>query len=359
LNPHSLGHGSVVSAVTLLGFEELVSELGGDVGALLAEVGLDRADLRKPDQFVPLSRTHELLDLAAERLRRKDLGLLWGARSDPSRLGPLYVALMNATSGRQAVEFLTRFLRLSFPTASVFLRKIPGRHDELLGIHNVYRHGQPMIQFYERRLGSLHVILKLVCGPHYKPREVWFAHRQNAAISAYQRVFGVRPQFEMPEYGLVIPHGILDATRPTNDQVREMALAYLGARSSLPSSSIKAEALHMVQVLMRTYNPGVSDTARALRLHPRTLQRRLRSEGISFDALKDDVRRSLAETLLAEPNMPLTEIALALHYANASAFTRSCQRWFGEPPTRVRRRLIARHQPSGARSRLRRARFRS
>ena len=44
-----------------------------------------------------------------------------------------------------------------------------------------------MVQFYERRVGSLHVLLKLVCGQHYRPDEVWFRHDQLSPDAAYRR----------------------------------------------------------------------------------------------------------------------------------------------------------------------------
>ena len=112
----------VVSAVTLLGLRELVAELGGDIDLYAREVGLDLASISRPEQFVSSRKVHDLANLASLRLKPKDLGLLWGARSDPTRLGALYVALLNAETGREAFEIIVRYLHINFPTGSVTLK---------------------------------------------------------------------------------------------------------------------------------------------------------------------------------------------------------------------------------------------
>jgi AraC-like DNA-binding protein len=100
----------------------------------------------------------------------------------------------------------------------------------------------------------------------------------------------------------------------------------------------------MVRVLIKTSDVSAGETARALGLHERTLQRRLREEGTSFERIKDDVRRGMAEALLADLQTPVTEIAELLRYASPAAFTRACRRWFGDSPRNMRRRMAERER---------------
>jgi AraC-like DNA-binding protein len=268
----------------------------------------------------------------------------------------LHVALMNAETGRQAIELIARFLHINFPAGSVYLKPLPGRRQDLMGLRSLLRDPPPLIQFYERRIASLHVILKLVCGDRYGPDRVWFTHERQAAMAVYRRIFGVDPEFGMPENGIVISRRVLDELRPAaNERVREMAVAYLKSQSAPAVRPVSAETSRMVEILMRSSNCSAAQTAGALGMHPRTLQRRLAAEGASFESLKDDVRRQLAKALLKDPNVPLTDAAFTLHYANPSAFTRSCRRWFGAPPSTVRRRLqkSSKRAPANRRTRKR------
>jgi AraC-like DNA-binding protein len=76
-------------------------------------------------------------------------------------------------------------------------------------------------------------------------------------------------------------------------------------------------------------------------MHPRTLQRRLKKEGTTFEGLKDEARRDLARRYLSQPELPLTQIAALLDYSELSALGRSCRRWFDATPQQFRGRLLS------------------
>jgi AraC-like DNA-binding protein len=76
-------------------------------------------------------------------------------------------------------------------------------------------------------------------------------------------------------------------------------------------------------------------------MHPRTLQRRLREEGTTFEAIKDEARQDLAQRYLAQPDVPLTQITALLGYSEQSALGRSCRRWFGATPREMRALLAS------------------
>ena len=71
---------------------------------------------------------------------------------------------------------------------------------------------------------------------------------------------------------------------------------------------------------------------------PRTLQRRLKDQGVEFKALVDDTRRLFALPYLRNRNHTLAEIAYLLGYSEVSAFNRAFRRWTGSTPSDYRRR---------------------
>jgi AraC-like DNA-binding protein len=73
--------------------------------------------------------------------------------------------------------------------------------------------------------------------------------------------------------------------------------------------------------------------ARRLSITRRTLHRRLQAHGMTFEQLLDRLRFDLAQQLLQHSAASMTEIAMALNYANASAFTRAFRRWSGVAPS--------------------------
>jgi AraC-like DNA-binding protein len=82
--------------------------------------------------------------------------------------------------------------------------------------------------------------------------------------------------------------------------------------------------------------PSVSTVASALAFSSRTLQRRLREQGTSYDAIVDDVRRQDALHRLRHSTEPLGDIARALGFAEQASFTRAVKRWTGSTPTAIR-----------------------
>ena len=91
-----------------------------------------------------------------------------------------------------------------------------------------------------------------------------------------------------------------------------------------------------IRPLLAAGRCGVDNIAASLAMHPRTLHRRLTREGARFEEIKDEVRREMARSLIAQAGLSMTQIAGALGYAEQSALSRSCVRWFGDCPRRVR-----------------------
>jgi AraC-like DNA-binding protein len=77
--------------------------------------------------------------------------------------------------------------------------------------------------------------------------------------------------------------------------------------------------------------------AARLHLSPRTLHRQLKDEGASLQALKDEVRQSLALDLLLRSSRPIKQIAGASGFQNEKSFARAFRGWTGKSPTQLRR----------------------
>jgi AraC-like DNA-binding protein len=198
------------------------------------------------------------------------------------------------------------------------------------------------IQGFERAVAMLHRALVLLSGPSYRPSAVLFRHAPLSKPAVYRDVFGVTPEFNTKDNGLVVARAVLDALQPArNAQLRRIAEHFLESVTppAAADDALAPRARIIVARLMRVGECAQADLARALGLHERTLQRRLKAEDTSFEDIRDDVRRELAQTYLAQRGIPLAHVAEMLGYAEPSALTRASQRWFGQAPREVRRRL--------------------
>ena len=82
--------------------------------------------------------------------------------------------------------------------------------------------------------------------------------------------------------------------------------------------------------------PDRSFIAQSLNVSPRTLQRKLSDDGVSFQALVNETRQQLAEYHLNRNELSSAEIAYLLGFAEPSNFYRAFKKWTGKTPGQYR-----------------------
>lgn len=83
---------------------------------------------------------------------------------------------------------------------------------------------------------------------------------------------------------------------------------------------------------------NISSVSQMFDLSPRSLQRALRAEGITFSDALDHWRLTRAVVLLDDPGLTVIEISQRLGYRHASHFIRAFRRWTGTTPQTYRDR---------------------
>jgi AraC-like DNA-binding protein len=333
----------IVRAEALRGFRELAAELGGDGDALLKAARIDPSVLADGDTYISYRRVMVVVERAAAVLKAPDFGLRMAAHSGAGMLGPLSVAMHNADTVRDAIALAQRFFHFHNPSVVITVAPREAGTD-FIALDVRMRRAPRHPQTYERGLATVHGFLKTVCGKAYAPKEIAFKHAALSPMAVYRNVFGVTPVFNEAEAGVAVSSDVLDATLiGHNAQIRRIAEHFLESAAPLAvaNDAIAPRARLIIARLMHAGPVTQADLANAFGLHERTLQRRLKAENTSFEALRDDVRRDLAREHLAQGNVPLGHIAEMLGYAEASAFTRACQRWFGASPRDVRRQMAS------------------
>jgi AraC-like DNA-binding protein len=78
---------------------------------------------------------------------------------------------------------------------------------------------------------------------------------------------------------------------------------------------------------------GLDATAEALGLHPRTLQRRLQSEGVKYVDIQSDAKLHRARVMLKRRAISMESISDELGFSDRRAFTFAFKRWTGLSPS--------------------------
>ncbi len=160
--------------------------------------------------------------------------------------------------------------------------------------------------------------------------------------SAYRQYFGV--PVSVGERASVT-FGAEDAARPfltANEAMWEFFEPELRRRlSELETGATTSERVHAVLLeMLPAGEASVEAVAQRLMVSPRTLQRRLREEGISYQAVLNQTREALARHYLSNSSLPAAEISFLLGYDDPNSFYRAFHGWTGETPEGVRTAAI-------------------
>lgn len=172
---------------------------------------------------------------------------------------------------------------------------------------------------------------------------VRFSHRPAGDAAVYRRWFDAPVLFGADTTELVLPRAALGAPLSSADETLAGILARhadeLDARDrSVPP--LTAQVKRVLVSALSTNDAAMARVARKLGLAPRTLQRRLKDEGVSFQSVLTEVRHQMALRYL-EGDMALSEIAFLLGFSEPSAFFRAFKRWTGTTALEIRAQLRA------------------
>ena len=191
----------------------------------------------------------------------------------------------------------------------------------------------------EASMSAVDVISKEVTTAPFQPLAVYIKHEMRGDPSVYADHFGCPVHFQSGRDALLLNEDQIDAPNRLGDQTivsffdqhLEQELASIDDDQSL-EQAVRRE---VTKVLCEGV-PALSFIAYELGIGGRTLQRRLSSNGHSFQGVVDLARKDLAKRLLKETQYSLAEIAFLTGFAEQSGFTRAFKRWAGQTPRSYR-----------------------
>jgi AraC-like DNA-binding protein len=187
----------------------------------------------------------------------------------------------------------------------------------------------PVRQSTELEVAVAFRTLSALLGPEWRPRRVCFAHDAPADRSVHQRVFDCSVEFEHDFNGIVCARADLDRPNPNADPaMAKYAQRLLEESAAASADNTSIQVRQLVVTLLGSGACTIDRVAQHLGVDRRTVHRRLASDGQSFTALVDTVRRELAERYLKDRHRSLAEVSSLLGFAAPSGFSRWYRRQF-------------------------------
>lgn len=168
-----------------------------------------------------------------------------------------------------------------------------------------------------------------------KPLAVCMPHRPGAHAAEYARVLRCTNVHTGGNYTLELEHRFRDM--PVISANYELQAILLKKAQEMSAAVVHPHS--MKEKIVRYLSghaylgiPSVEELAANFAMSPRSLQRRLQEEGVTYQQLADEIRKTLALHYLQSGSYPVKEISYMLGYNESSAFVRAFRRWTGTTP---------------------------
>jgi len=309
----------------------LLREMGQDPAEIVAAVGLDLDRFDDPEKTIPFVTMSRLMALCAERTACEHFGLKLGERSRTADLGLVGHLVQHSPDVGTALRNLILYLHLhdrgAVPTLTV-------RGGVAVLGYAIYQSGVVRAdQIYDGAMAVAFNIMASLCGPEWRPTEVLLSRSHPREPSPYRRFFRAPIRFDAEQTALVFPAGWLERRLDgANAQLRRMLEAQVDALEAQGNGDVATQLRRVLRTVLVGGGGSREQVAQLFSMHRRTLNRRLKARDTTFQALVQETRFNIAREFLGVTGLSIVEIASALDYADASAFTRAFKRWSGTTP---------------------------
>jgi AraC-like DNA-binding protein len=310
-------------------------DFGVDPVPVIREAGLDPSLFDDGANVIPHASLGRLLTLCVACTNCPHFGLLVGRRATILSLGLVGRLMQQSETVGDAMRALVSNLSIqnrgSVPSLTIC-------EDTALFTFSVYqREVESADQITDGSLAVAVNAMRALCGADWNPSEVLLPRIAPLDQEPYRRHFRAPVRFNEESASVVFPARDLDVRIVGADPVMR---ALLEDRIQQVKSSQGSEFSDDIRRLLRTQltntHCSAENIAKLLAMHRRTLSRRLKTSGAGYRSIANEVRFEIARQLLEDTKVPLGQIAAALGYSEASAFTRAFRRWSGQTPTHWR-----------------------
>jgi AraC-like DNA-binding protein len=307
-----------------------------DVEPLAKRAGLTLQQVKNPDIRISVRNQIRFLNLVANALPDELLGFQLAQDFDLRTMGLLYYVPASSETLGDALQRIARYSAI---------------HNE--GVHMTHRRGTDMVMTFEyvgvsrsidrHQIECVFTGLVRLCrqltGRHLLPSRIRFTHRRTDVPVEFKALFGCDIEFGSNVDDIAYPGTTAQLPVVTADPyLNSLLIKYCDealSRRRARSTAWRLRAENAIVPLLPHGQARIAKVSQRLGVSPRTLARRLATEGITFSGVLDNLRFDLAKRYLQEHDLPISEVAWLLGYRETSAFNHAFKRWTGKTPTQV------------------------
>lgn len=300
-------------------------------GALVERSGIAPTLLEESSARVTTDQFSTLYRLVARELDDE----LPGMFSRPVRGGALKLlclSMLESASLRIALYRLSRFFRIILDDFSVEL----SQRGDLVRIALVPSESAPAIRVFalEVMLKVIHGVISWLAGRNMPVARVDLSYPRPEHASVYVFLYPGPAYFDQDRTALYFEGKELDSPIRQSKKTLTDFLKRAPADWLFVSFAERIVSHHVRDYLEKHLDrpKTIGDVAKALHFSVRTLSRRLDAEGVTFQAIKDELRRDVAIQRLTKTDIPIAVIGAEVGFDDPTTFHRAFKKWTGSTP---------------------------
>jgi AraC-like DNA-binding protein len=309
---------------------------GLDSDVLKREVGLDAKLLATPDARVPLHTVAAIVRAIVAAVPEPGFGFRAGAARTVRDGGLIGYAMLHSATLRDALKRLARYGRIMGDHNRIEL-------DEVGATATIRFQGHPVLEaiheYTELAAAWMVAAMREITASNVTPREIHFPYPEPRHVADLRAFFHCPLRYDAPHTTIVLKQDDLELTVVDADATLAGYLDTLAADAVKALGKDDSTTGRLRQVLWSKLSEGaptLSTAAAAMAVSPRTLQRRLHDEGVTFAEALSKLRHDLAVHFLKDRKLAMYEVGFLLGYAEPTAFHRAFRRWRGITPKKFR-----------------------
>ncbi|SDX25785.1 AraC family transcriptional regulator [Marinobacter mobilis] len=309
---------------------------GLNVDTLLKTRDIDPELIREPKARVPREQFIRLFRLAWKVLDDEFMG----RTTRPCRVGHFHLMgslVVHSANLEDVLAQSIRCYRLFSDDICIELN-LEGEEAELSLTH---RHPEldPDHFLVEWLLLVWHRLVGWLIGRKIVLSQATFTHALPPHFDEYRFIFPCQCNFEQPRNSLFFSKAYL--TMPVTRNQQELDDFILSSPRDLlvwtdEDNSLTTQVRQILENSPEERLPNQEAVANELHMTAYTLSRKLKTEGSSYQKIKDNLRRDQAVTMLTRQNLSIADISSRLGFTEPGAFSRAFKHWTGLSPLAYR-----------------------
>jgi AraC-like DNA-binding protein len=324
------------SAILLLA--KGIDSYGYDSAELFAKAGLDHNKLKDPLARFSFQGVTRLWALARDLIDDPCFGIKVASFWHPTTLHALGYSWLASNSLEEAFEGMSRYARLINTGAKGVLKMRKTDEVYYLIMDPGKMQPEPLPETVDYVMAMLMIMCRTAYNEELRPIRVSFQHPKPESTSCFSDFFDAPIGYSQPETSICLDLEVVTAALTTanpelvrvNDQIVTDYLAHLD-RSDV-TMQVRAKLIERLPSGRVTEE----EIANSINVSQRSLQRRLKEQGMSFTQLLESTRSELGQQYVRDPQRSFNEIAFLLGFAEPGNFSRAFKRWYGKSPSEYR-----------------------